>query len=101
MATPTNKWPADSETPTPNLVLRGSEDTIPDLLVHKTDDVMISCWEFTDEEIATIIRTGRVYLGVMGQFHPPVALSPNAMELFPYEPGEGIDPNACGETLES
>lgn len=34
-----------------------------------------TCWELTPEELATVQRTGRVYLIAAGWEHPPVTLS--------------------------
>lgn len=33
-----------------------------------------TCWELTPEELATVQRTGRIYLNVAGWTHPPVIL---------------------------
>lgn len=34
-----------------------------------------TCWELTPEDLATVQRTGKIYLNVIGQAHPPVALT--------------------------
>ena len=34
----------------------------------------VSCWELTDEKLEEIKKTKKVYLGVLGQGHPPVFL---------------------------
>lgn len=36
--------------------------------------VVISCWKLTKEELFLINKTGRVYLTVLGETMPPVAL---------------------------
>lgn len=36
--------------------------------------VVISCWKLTEEELAEINRTGRVWLTVVGVSMPPVKL---------------------------
>ena len=36
--------------------------------------VVISCWKLTKEELDLINKTGRVYLTVLGETMPPVAL---------------------------
>lgn len=36
--------------------------------------VVITCWKLTAEELAEVQRTGRVWLGVLGQTMPPVWL---------------------------
>lgn len=32
----------------------------------------ISCWKFTQEELDEVKRTKRIWLGVVGEVHPPV-----------------------------
>lgn len=34
-----------------------------------------TCWQLDPEDLATVQRTGRVYLIVAGREHPPVALA--------------------------
>lgn len=34
-----------------------------------------TCWELDPDELATVQRTGRIYLAVAGREHPPVTLS--------------------------
>ncbi len=34
-----------------------------------------TCWELTQEELATVQRTRKIYLIVVGREHPPVILS--------------------------
>ncbi len=36
---------------------------------------MVSCWKLTAEEMAEIVKTGRVWLVVIGKRMPPVILS--------------------------
>lgn len=45
------------------------------LRVHIDGKQSISCWEPSVEEIKQITETGKVWLGVLGQGHPPVWLS--------------------------
>lgn len=45
------------------------------LSVFMGNDVVISCWKLTKEELEMINKTGRVWLWVMGDTMPPVALS--------------------------
>lgn len=47
--------------------------------------VVISCWKLTAEELAEINRTGRVWLLVVGETMPPVAL--NGLRPFADESG--------------
>lgn len=44
---------------------------------------IISCWMLTEPEIQEIVRTGRVWLGVMGTSQPPVF----AAAISPFGPG--------------
>lgn len=37
--------------------------------------VVISCWKITREELAEVARTGRIWLGIIGQTMPPVYMS--------------------------
>ncbi len=37
--------------------------------------VIISCWKFTQDELAEINKTGRLWLYVFGDFMVPVALT--------------------------
>ena len=36
--------------------------------------VIISCWQFSKEDLEEIARTGRMYLTICGQGMPPVSL---------------------------
>lgn len=38
-------------------------------------DVVISCWKFTPEELEQVQKTGRIWLGVFGETMPPVWLT--------------------------
>lgn len=37
--------------------------------------IVISCWKVTAEELAEINRTGRIWLGIVGQTMPPAWIS--------------------------
>jgi hypothetical protein len=37
--------------------------------------VVISCWKLTQEEVQTLISTGRIWLTVVGKSMPPVSVS--------------------------
>lgn len=39
------------------------------------NDVIISCWELTDEEFEQLSKTRKVWLGVMGKQTPPAWLA--------------------------
>ena len=53
----------------------GSEADITPLVVY-TDgrSISVSCWEPDAEELAAIIKEKKVWLIVMGNIHPPVAV---------------------------
>ncbi len=34
-----------------------------------------TCWQLDPDELATVQRTGKIYLNVIGQVHPPVVLT--------------------------
>lgn len=57
---------------------RGMEDCCDPLAVAygKLNEmpVVVSCWKLTKEELEEINRTGRVWLVVVGETQPPVAL---------------------------
>lgn len=64
--------------PEANDVLRappGMEDVVTRLPIRRADGCVISCWRFSAEEIAEILRTGVAWLAVMGQTHPPLMVS--------------------------
>ena len=54
-------WPADGDRP-----------EVADLPAYRSEAQTISCWELSDEEVEEIVRTRRVWIGVLGSGHPPV-----------------------------
>lgn len=48
-------------------------DALAVLLTKTPEDfpLVISCWKLTAEELAEVNRTGRVWLGILGQTMPP------------------------------
>ena len=52
-----------------------SEDECGSLHVHQKSGVIVSCWELSPEELKIVNETKKVWLGVLGQGHPPVFLS--------------------------
>lgn len=52
----------------------GREQEVDDLPVFSDGNQIISCWELTDEELIEVIKTKKVYLGVMGNTTPPIML---------------------------
>lgn len=56
---------------------------IGDLHVYKDDDQTVSCWQLTAEEMLEVIRTGRVFVFVLGDLHPPIYVSPHLTQPAP------------------
>ncbi len=58
-----------------NMVLgppQGSENVC-DLFTYTNGRCSVSCWEFSPEELAEIMRTGRVFVSILsGSTQPPV-----------------------------
>lgn len=46
-----------------------------DLPALKTNAHIVSCWEMTEKEKAEFMKTGKIYLAVMGNAQPPVSLN--------------------------
>lgn len=45
-----------------------------DLPAVITDKSIVSCWEMTEKEKEEFLKTGKIYLLVMGRQQPPVSL---------------------------
>lgn len=60
---------------------------ISDLHVYKDDDQIVSCWQLSAEEMLEVVRTGRIFVFVLGNLHPPIFVSPNLMQQ-PEAPAE-------------
>lgn len=43
---------------------QGHEETVQPLYVYNNGQCNVSCWELTDEELATIARTKHVYVAI-------------------------------------
>lgn len=45
--------------------------------VQMTDETLgfISCWKLTPQELEEVMKTGRIWLTVMGDTHPGVAVN--------------------------
>ena len=55
---------------------KGQEKEVGDLHVYTDKKKCISCWELTDEEIKTLQKTKKIYVGVFsGSTQPPIFLS--------------------------
>ena len=44
------------------------------LPVAQTETSFISCWQLTEEEVSTLIKSKRIFLEVHSMAHPPVSL---------------------------
>lgn len=53
---------------------KGDEDRISELPVFTNGKYIVSCWELSYEEIEEVIKTRKVYLGILGQGMPPVII---------------------------
>ena len=43
-------------------------------------DCVMSCWELTPEELKMIEETGKIYIHMSGNTHPPMMLTPYPLE---------------------
>ena len=59
-----------------NCLLRAppDNDSVGELPIFRNGVTSVSCWELTPEELAEVVRTGRVYVAVLSgkQSQPPV-----------------------------
>ena len=70
--------------PQSNLTLQGSEEdraagNVYDLFAYRFRDLdnvanIITCWELSDDEIAEIVRTRRVWCRALGHTQPPMCI---------------------------
>lgn len=61
----------------------GEEANVIPLPVHRSDGRFVSCWMPSAEEIAEILRTGRIWLSVWGrETAPPVYVSGHQAEVL-------------------
>lgn len=62
-----------------NLTRGKNHESVCDLPVCRADTevgpVVISCWRLTKPEIEEVVRTGHVWLTVLGSTTPPVAVA--------------------------
>ncbi|MFD1328278.1 hypothetical protein [Mycoplana ramosa] len=64
-----------------NMLLRAPEgsENVSDLATYTNGFCSVSCWEFDADELAEILRTGRVFLSVFsGKTQPPVFVGSEA-----------------------
>lgn len=56
-----------------NLVLKAppGRDDVNDLHVMRNRRMVVSCWQLEPEELEQVMRTGRIYLSVLGPTQPP------------------------------
>jgi hypothetical protein len=64
---------------------------LPAVLVTYADGVqaVVTAWELTDEEVADVVKTGRLWLEVRGVTQPPVVLATRC----PYGDDPTLDAN--------
>lgn len=67
-------------------LFKGDGGLIEDLHCFADDDRIVSCWELELEELTLLFRTGRIYVTVMGNTHPPIRLDVVSVEGEPEEP---------------
>lgn len=66
------------EFPGANMLLRAPDgaENVSDMHTFTNGHCSVSCWELSDDELAEIVRTRRVYLSVLyGRTQPPVFVS--------------------------
>jgi hypothetical protein len=67
-----------SDFPQSNTVLKpaaGTEDRVGELPAFKDDYQFVSSWVLSPAEIEEVLRTGRVWVFVLGVKHPPIHVS--------------------------
>lgn len=66
-----------------NFVFHAPENMTPDqcadLPTFVSDGQIISCWRLSETELATIAKTGVVWLSITGMGMPPVAIAASGM----------------------
>lgn len=75
--------PTDFEGANLSLGAPRGRDDVAELRVMKNRQSVVSCWELSPEELAEVMRTGKVYLAVMGEnMAPAYVASETEMRLF-------------------
>lgn len=64
-------------------------DECADLPTFVSEGQIISCWRLSDEEIATITKTGVIWLSIVGMGMPPVSIAASGLVSI-----DGRDPVA-------
>lgn len=72
-----------------NVNLTSSQPNTRELPAHDTGHEFISCWMLTHPEIHQITQTGRIWLRVQSQAHPPVPIQSSS----PFDLPEDQDPD--------
>lgn len=89
------------EFPESNTVLKaapGTEEWVRDLPIFRQglsflpngvrmDQCVVSCWELSPEELAEVVKTGKIYFQCFGGTHPPISI--HGLSPFTYQPQEG------------
>lgn len=60
----------------------GMEEDVVPLHVRRLDGCLVSCWRLSAEELAEVLRTGVVWLSVMGRMLPPVMISGRRSDMI-------------------
>lgn len=76
-----------------NLVLTpppGMEGAVQDLHAYRNDDMVISAWKLSEEELKDVVQSGgMIYLAVLGEtIAPAYVASEYAMRAFSRDSGE-------------
>lgn len=54
-----------------------TDEECTNLPVHKGDGQLISCWQLSEEEIAEVALTGKIFASVFGEVAPPIWVGGN------------------------
>lgn len=52
-----------------------SEEECGSLPVNQTKDIIVCCWELDENDIKDILKTKRIWLGIITSVQPPVFLT--------------------------
>lgn len=68
------------KTETTNCILKGPTPDVIDLPVTMFNlsngrACVESCWQLSEEDLKTIIETGKIYFNIQGSIHSPILLS--------------------------
>jgi len=66
--------------PQSNVIFKGSVPEIADLDVYDDGEAHWSLWELSGVELAQVLQSKRIWLRVLGDGHPPIALMVDDLE---------------------